>query len=479
MCRLQNQNFYKNLCDDSMNNKISSGLRELDEIIGGGYYPGYVVLIAGNPGVGKTTFAATFLYHGLKSGEAGLYISFCENKEEFYRHMKALGMDFRAYEKKGLFKFIDAVTFINKQSVDELVKVIAKNVYTLKAKRVVIDSITALYNVLKKEVSRAFLHSTLFSLFKPLGVVVYLIAELPLGVQVIGHGHEEFLADVVFKLIMEEKQGMIRRKLVLHKVRESPITKHEYEFIIMNNGIRIYVPPSLRLGGSYDIENRISTGISGLDEMLGGGIPRRSTVLIAGPNGAGKTILLLSIAANAANKGLKIIFRSINEPEKQILSSLKTLGYKIKDIKENTSIGDILVNNNLSIKSITPGTINAVVLYNNYVKVVEEYKPDLIIIDGLDLLEREYGTEFYRYIGDVLVYAKKSGTAFIASICDDNGVAVRNSILASLADIILRLWFITSGNRLTRRIAVLKMRGFHPSTRIKELVIDKKGVVVV
>lgn len=285
--------------------KISSGIRELDEIIGGGYYPGYVVLVAGHPGVGKTTFAANFLYYGVRNNEPGIYISFAECREEFYRHMKLIGIEFEEYEKQGVFKFIDAITFANKRSIDELIKTIAKTVYAIKAKRVAIDSITALYSVLSKEVMRAFMHSTLFTLFKPLGIVTYLIAELPLGTEVIGYGHEEFLADVVFKLVAEKEKGLIRRKLIVHKVREAPTQRYEYEFIITEGGIRIYIPQTLKLGGSYIAEERISTGIPGLDEILEGGLLKGSTVLITGPSGTGKTILLLSIAINAIRRGLK------------------------------------------------------------------------------------------------------------------------------------------------------------------------------
>ena len=183
-------------------NKVSSGIKELDKIIGGGYYPGYVVLLAGHPGAGKTTFAASFLYYGAKSNEPGVCISFAERKEEFYRHMKSFKMDFEELERQGKFKFIDAMTFASKDYIDELIKTIARSVYDINAKRVVIDSISALYHIIPKNIMRAFMHSILFTLLKPLGIVTYLIVELPLGTEVVGYGYEEFLADVVLKLIV-------------------------------------------------------------------------------------------------------------------------------------------------------------------------------------------------------------------------------------------------------------------------------------
>jgi len=78
------------------------GINELDKIIGGGVPEGYVILVTGESGSGKTIFAAKFLYEGaLRYGEKGVYISLTEVKERFYEYMKNLGMNFYDLEKKG------------------------------------------------------------------------------------------------------------------------------------------------------------------------------------------------------------------------------------------------------------------------------------------------------------------------------------------------------------------------------------------
>ena len=85
---------------------IPTGIKNLDEVIGGGFLKGSMILVAGNPGSGKTTFAAQFIYEGLRRGESCLYVSFLEDEAEFGRHFSCLGMDFKMYSEKGLFKYL-------------------------------------------------------------------------------------------------------------------------------------------------------------------------------------------------------------------------------------------------------------------------------------------------------------------------------------------------------------------------------------
>ena len=96
------------LCKISMVfNRISSGLPGLDSLIEGGIPRGFTVLIAGNPGTGKTILTAHFLYEGLAKGENALYVSFSESKEQFNDNTERLGMDFREHEKRERFVYLD------------------------------------------------------------------------------------------------------------------------------------------------------------------------------------------------------------------------------------------------------------------------------------------------------------------------------------------------------------------------------------
>lgn len=81
--------------------KVQSGISGLDELIKGGFPKGSLIVLAGNPGTGKTIFSARFLYHGAANcGEKGIYVSFAENRENFLKNMLSLGLDFEKLEKE-------------------------------------------------------------------------------------------------------------------------------------------------------------------------------------------------------------------------------------------------------------------------------------------------------------------------------------------------------------------------------------------
>lgn len=142
--------------------RVSTGIKELDNFLEGGFLRGQVILLAGNPGTGKTTFGTQFLYEGLKNGEPGIYIGIVEPKEDYIRYMKNIGFDLEKFEKEGKFAFIEALTIKQPYLTDVFIEVLLKAIKEINAKRVVIDSITAISLALndQKEV-RSFIHNTL------------------------------------------------------------------------------------------------------------------------------------------------------------------------------------------------------------------------------------------------------------------------------------------------------------------------------
>ena len=447
---------------------FSTGVKELDEILGGGYYPGYIVLIAGHPGAGKTTLGASFLYKGALEREAGIYVSLAERKNEFFRHMKPLGMDFQPLEEKGLFKFMDFPTLNTRDVLSTLITTLGEETNRLKAKRIVIDPITAFIDIVGKEEARAFLHSTLLKLTKPLGVVTYLIADLPLGVEVIGHGFEEFLADAVLKLVIDKKAGLVRRKLIIHKAREVPMVFYEYEFIIEQGGIRIYPKMPRAIKGSYTLE-RIESGIEGLDRMLHGGFLKGSSVLITGPSGTGKTLILLTIALYNASKGRRVLYISLEESVEQLRTTARTLEFNVDELESKKLINFI---------TIGPGTLTPEGVYHRILDAIKNLSPSILILDGLSSLERLFGESDFMLLGrNIIIEAKKRGILNISSMLHDV-MAGREVGMSTMTDSIIALWFDISSSPIKRMITVLKMRG-SPHDTSKKILAQVNGKVVI
>ncbi|HID40669.1 MAG TPA: hypothetical protein EYP33_00745 [Pyrodictium sp.] len=147
---------------------IPLGISGLDEALGGGVRPGSVILVAGAPGSGKTSFAARFIYDGLaKFNQPGVYLSFNEYREEFYENMANLGLDFQSYESKGKFIFIEALNINDEEAVMAILENLLTIINTIKAKRVAIDTITSLLQILRSaKRERKLLHSLIHTLYE-------------------------------------------------------------------------------------------------------------------------------------------------------------------------------------------------------------------------------------------------------------------------------------------------------------------------
>ncbi len=447
--------------------RVPTGIPGFDEVIGGGFPRNSVILVAGHPGVGKTTFAAHFIYTGVtRYGEPGVYVSFSESREEFYRHTSMLGMRFdRLTEDK--FRFIEAINIADKGSIANLFSWLLNSIKELGAKRLVIDSLTAVTLLLEMKDVRTFLHSALMKVLKKQGITAIFTADLPFGSETVGHGIEEFVADGVILLKLTSHRGFQRRTLIIEKLKGTPTRYRAYEFIITDNGIRVYVPEDGEFGGGLWDET-LSTGVPGLDEMLGGkGVKKGSVTLISGPSGTGKTILSLLFVLEGIREGKRGVFITFNEPKRQIYYHIRKLGFDPEK-----------VGGNLKVFSINPYMYTPGAFYYKFRRILEQYNPERLVIDGIDVLEGLYDYREYREMcRNIVLLAKASGTTSIVTTLH-NIIEGDSKGVTHLVDNIIALWLELGDGIIRHRIAIIKQRGTSNPGRIGLLVIGD-GVVCV
>ena len=378
--------------------KCPTGIEELDEILKGGFVRNSTVLIAGNPGTGKTIFAARFIYEGVKRfKEPGVYLSFAESKKDFYMFMKNLGMNFEEIENQGKFVFLEALTLADENAVEKAIEILLDKIVKIKAKRAVIDSITAITQVLDPVKARALIHNTIVKGLKSYDVTTLLVADLPFGENKVGFGTEEFVVDGVMIFRMEREQELITRHIEIRKMRGIEIVDVEIPFaIIPNKGIQIMLmerPEAL----IYISNERITTGIERLDKMLRGGIRKGTQLLITGSSGSGKSMLVANIISELIMKNIKVAYISFDEPPAHILSRIKLFSNRI-----NSSL--------IRIESINPTAHTCIEISSKILTIINGYKPDLIIIDGLTSLAKTRNPyTFWYYILNILLKLKKLG----------------------------------------------------------------------
>ena len=157
--------------------RISSGVSGLDKLIEGGFKQGSINLVSGGAGSGKTTFAVQFLMDGLKKGEAGIYITFEEKKEKLYDDMREFGWDLEKYERLGIFRFLEYTPEQIKRVLVEGGGTIDAVITQLRAKRLVIDSITSFALLFRDELTQKESSLALFELINRWGCTAVLTSQ--------------------------------------------------------------------------------------------------------------------------------------------------------------------------------------------------------------------------------------------------------------------------------------------------------------
>jgi KaiC/GvpD/RAD55 family RecA-like ATPase len=213
--------------------RVSTGVKGLDELIEGGFLKGSAILIGGGIGTGKTIFCIQYLWEGLKKGESCVYVTLEEGEKDILSDALALGIDLKEYEKKGKFKVVE-------KNVFEDTNIDFFEVDKLKATRVVIDPFSLLAMTIEsKPIVRQRMYETI-KLLKQRGVTMVITSEaLENGNRYSRYSVEEFVADGVIKLEMEIIGTDLHRSLNLVKMRKTNIKGGRHTVEIDKGGIKL------------------------------------------------------------------------------------------------------------------------------------------------------------------------------------------------------------------------------------------------
>lgn len=270
--------------------RVPTGITRLDQLIEGGFPRGSLILLAGKPGSGKTVFSVKFLCEGVQSGESGIYVSFAEGKETFMHNMvRHLGIEYEKYLKTEKFSFLDLIT-VKEEGITTVLESILAEIQRLNAKRLVIDSYSALAQAFENKINvRIVIHTILGKMVRKSGCTTILISEIPRSQEQIGMGIEEFVADgvILLKDIDVYDQlgdgdtypGQIEvrtaRAMEILKMRGTE-RRQKRSLFTLKGGFQCFEPYHENLdmttrGAIPDIDHEhISSGIRDFDDITGG-----------------------------------------------------------------------------------------------------------------------------------------------------------------------------------------------------------------
>jgi circadian clock protein KaiC len=459
--------------------KCPTGIQGLDEITGGGLPRGRPTLICGSAGCGKTLMAAEFLVRGaMQFGDAGVLMSFEETEGELRANLASLGFDMENLikSKKIVLDYVhiepSEVQASGEYDLEGLFVRLSHAIDSIGAKRVVLDTLEALFACLPNEgILRAELRR-LFRWLKDKGVTAVITAERGRE-QLTRHGLEEYVSDCVILLDHRVYDQIATRHLRVVKYRGALHGTNEFPFLIGNDGISVL--PITSLGLNHKISNeRIGTGIPRLDAMLGGkGFFRGSSILLTGTPGTGKTIVAAKFAQAACLRGERSLFFSFEESPNQIIRNMQSIGMHLKPLVER---------NLLRFYSARPSLYGLEMHLATMSKEIANFQPHVVIVDPITSM-LSAGTEFESngMVTRLIDYLKGGQITSLFTSLTQGGQSMEQSEMAmsSLMDSWLLLQGIEGNGERNRVLYVLKARGMGHSNQIREFLISDKGIDLV
>jgi circadian clock protein KaiC len=456
--------------------KCTTGIQGLDEITGGGLPKGRPTLVCGGAGCGKTLLGIEFIVRGaMLHDEPGVFLAFEETAEELAQNVRSLGFDLEdLIEKKKL-----AVDYIHveRSEIEEAGEYDLEGLFirlgyaidSIGAKRVVLDTLETLFSGLSNvAILRAELRR-LFRWLKDKGVTAVITAERGSGT-LTRHGLEEYVSDCVLLLDHRVEGQISTRRLRIVKYRGSSHSTNEFPFLIDEGGISVLPITSLHLQHKASSE-RISSGVSALDAMLGGpGFYRGSSVLVSGTAGLGKTSLACHAADACCQRGERCLYFAFEESEAQLLRNMRSIGLDLEPwVKKGL----------LRIQTGRPTMSGLEMHLASMHKQVEAFEPHLVVVDPIsNFVSAGTASEASSMMMRLVDYLKsREITALFTNLNQSGGAVEQTEVdISSLIDTWLLLRDIELDGERNRGLYILKSRGMAHSNQIREFLLTDRGV---
>lgn len=460
--------------------KSPTGIIGLDEITRGGLPRGRPTLICGGPGSGKTLFGVEFIVNGaVKFDEPGVIIAFEEKADELSTNVASLGFDLDLLQKENKLK-IDYV-HIDKSEIEETGEYDLSGLFirlehainSIKAKRVLLDTIENLFSglanegVLRSEIRR------LFQWLKDKGATTIITGER--GIDTLTRqGLEEYVSDCVILLDHRIQNKISTRLLRVVKYRGTMHGTNEYPFLIDRDGISVLPITSLEL--KHNVSNdKISSGIPSLDQMLneGNGFFRGSSILISGTAGTGKTSIAASFANASCQRKERCLFFAFEESPQQIIRNMKSIGM---DLQEH-------VNKDLLRFQSSRPTIHGLEMHlvEIYKRIID-FKPQVVVLDPItNLITIGSVSEVKSMLIRLIDYLQNNQISVLFTALNYNNTLMEQTDegVSSLVDAWITVRDLESNGERNRGLYIMKSRGMKHSNQVREFVITDEGLQLV
>lgn len=464
----------------SKSTAIPTGVAGLDGILDGGYASNRVHLIEGQPGTGKTTLGLQFLLDAQARGERGLYITLSETKDELEQVAETHGWDLSRIH---IFELVPAelsldpeqqqsVMYASDLELGETTKMAFEEVQRIAPGAVVFDSLSEIRLLAQNPLRYRRQAIALKHFFARQSCTVLFLDDLTdetddLNLHSLVHG--------VIRLEHYALQyGAERRRLRVFKMRGRNFRGGFHDFAIRKGGIALF--PRLIAAEHVDasaVREPIQSGITELDQLLGGGLDRGTSTLLMGPSGSGKSSLALQFAMAAIGRDERALIVTFDETKITLMKRAAGMGWRLDDV----IAAKRLILEQVDPAELSPGELTGMIRHR-----VEYDNVRVVVLDSLSGYQNAIPAEQFMLLlmHEMLTYLNHRGVLTILTLAQHGLVGpMQSSVdLTYLSDTVLLLRFFEAAGKIRRAISVLKKRTGCHEDEIREYRIGDRGIRV-
>lgn len=452
--------------------RLKTGVPGLDEVLGGGFFEGGIYVVQGAPGTGKTILANHICHAEAARGGRSLYLTLLsEPHDRLLRYLDELAFTDLSHVPDRIY-YVSGYAELRDCGLEGICSLIRKELHREAVKLLLLDGLwVAQERVQQASEFREFVHE-LQGLAASTGCTMLFLTNGPTP----QFSPEQTMVDGIVELNRDVFGVRPARSLVVHKLRGTAFLEGRHFFRITSEGISLFprleatvVSPTTRLASS----TQLSTGLAELDKMMRGGIPARSTTLLAGPSGSGKTTMGLTFLGQSSDEEPGLLFGCYESPDE--------LAQKARSIGLDTD--RLLASGALTFEWHRPFETNLDEMAYHLIGAAERTGARRIFVDGVGAfhLASIYPERLTAFFTALSIRLRQCGATLLCSAEARELFQPEDLVLAEISPVaenMILLRFAHSERALRRTLSIIKIRQSGFDENVAPFDITSQGIVL-